>query len=259
MLEAGEVEVDHQWQVVTFGVPFVDPVVVATGLSHTDAAPAVVRIRHVTPTGFEIRVQEWDYLDGPHGLETVGYLVLERGHHTLPDGTQVEAGWFRTARTTGAEPVGFQQAFGQVPVVLTAVTSVNEAAAVVGRVWQVGPEGFRYRLQEQGLNALVHARETVAYIAWEPGSGVVDGVRFAVQRTAEVVQQQWYPLGYAREFEAPPVFVAGLQTMAEKTPATVRWKKKEGQGVRVRVVEEQSQGNGPAHSPEVVGYVAISR
>ena len=258
MLEAGEVVVDHRWRAVSFEVPFVDPVVVATGLSHNDTTPAVVRIRHVTPTGFEICVQEWDYLDGPHRLETVGYIVLERGHHTLPDGTQIEAGRFKTDRTVGKDLVGFQQAFGQVPVVLTAVTSVHEAAAVVGRVGQVGPEGFRYRLQEQGLNAPAHVLETVAYIAWEPGAGVVDGVRFAVQRTEEAVQHGWYPLVYATAFGAPPVLVAGLQTLHEKTSATVRWKRKDGQGVWVRVVEERSQGNGPAHSPEVVGYMVFS-
>ena len=32
-------------------------------------------MRHVDATGFEIRVQEWDDLDGTHTTETVGYLV----------------------------------------------------------------------------------------------------------------------------------------------------------------------------------------
>jgi hypothetical protein len=65
---------------VDFVVPFIDPVVVANPLSHSDTAPAVVRIRPVD-TGFELRIQEWDYLDGTHASEIVNYIVMERGHH----------------------------------------------------------------------------------------------------------------------------------------------------------------------------------
>ncbi len=96
LLEAGEVEVNHEWQRVTFTQSFVDPVVVAKPLSYNGSHPAVVRIRNVNATGFDIRVQEWDYLDGNHTLETVGYLVMESGSYTLEDGTRVEAGQVRS-------------------------------------------------------------------------------------------------------------------------------------------------------------------
>ena len=48
--------------------------------------PAVVRIRKVDSTGFEIKIQEWDYLDGKHDHETVGYVVVEKGSYLLPGG-----------------------------------------------------------------------------------------------------------------------------------------------------------------------------
>ena len=41
--------------------------------------------------GFDICIQEWNYLDEWHTLETVGHIVMERGSYILEDGTLVEA------------------------------------------------------------------------------------------------------------------------------------------------------------------------
>src|SRR5262249_12506765 len=92
LVEVGNLTVDDVWKRITFRQLFVDPIVVATPLSSNDFAPAIIRIRNVGRTGFEIRVEEWDYLDGAHLPETVSYLAMERGSHTLGTGIRVEAG-----------------------------------------------------------------------------------------------------------------------------------------------------------------------
>ncbi|MGB5736274.1 MAG: PKD domain-containing protein, partial [Thiohalocapsa sp.] len=70
-MEAGEVIVNHVWRRVEFGTPLFDPIVVAKPVSFNGGHPAVVRVDHVDPNGFSIRVQEWDYLDGTHNYEAV--------------------------------------------------------------------------------------------------------------------------------------------------------------------------------------------
>jgi hypothetical protein len=84
-MEVGEVSIDHNWKRISLAKPFSDPVVVGKPLSYNAVDPAVVRIRNVNATGFDIRLQEWDYLDGTHAPETVAYIVLERGQYTLTD------------------------------------------------------------------------------------------------------------------------------------------------------------------------------
>ena len=42
-------------------------------------------------------------------------------------------------------------------------------------------------MQEQEANAKAHAAETLAYIAWEPSDGVIDGLTFEVGRTGDNV------------------------------------------------------------------------
>jgi Bacterial TSP3 repeat len=257
-LEAGEVQVDHTWTRVTFSQPFVKPVVVATSLSSNGPQPATVRIRKVEATGFELRVQEWDYLDGSHIAETVGYLVLEHGHHTLPDGTQLEAGHFTTNQTTSFASVSFQQHFATPPVVLTAITTVNEAAAVTSRLHNLTRTSFAFRLQEQERNPQTHATETIAYIAWEPAVGSVNGRAFEVARTPNVVTDKKHILLFQSAFSDSPVFVAALQTTNGTDTATLRWANKDLTGVDVQVSEEQSADSETTHGPEVVGYLLLA-
>ena len=62
---------DENWKRVEFNDSFVNPVVVAKPSSYNGKHQAVVRIKNVDSTGFDIRIQEWDYLDGSHAFETV--------------------------------------------------------------------------------------------------------------------------------------------------------------------------------------------
>jgi hypothetical protein len=257
-MEFGELEIDHDWTWVTFDKGYVDPVVVAKPLSRNGGDPATVRIRNVDASGFEIRVHEWDYLDEWHTLETVGYLVMERGSHVLPDGTQVEAGRFDTDNGSGFATASFTQPFVVVPVVLAAVTSDNEEDAVVTRLRNIGPQSFEYQLQEQELNNKAHATETVSYIAWEPSMGTVDDVVFEVGRTGNTVKSQPYPITYQSNFSDVPVFLADMQTRDGADPATVGWLTKDLFGIEVQIVEEQSRDNETDHTSEDVGYILVS-
>lgn len=257
-LEQGEVVTTHVWKRVTFRQPFVDPIVVATSLSRNGSQPGVVRLRNVGATGFDIRVQEWDYLDDVHAKETIGYLVLERGSYVLADGTLVQADRFDMSLTPTFAPVAFAHPFTLVPVVLTAVTSVNEPDAVTGRVRNITLQGFEFRLQEEEGNVQDHALETVAYIAWEPSMGTLDGLAFEVATTPDNVTHKLRTLQFATAFTTSPVFLAAMQTTDEADPATVRWQSKNAASVGIRLAEETSRDSETAHTTEVVGYMAFA-
>jgi PKD repeat protein len=256
LMTKSEVQVDHTWKRVTFAVPFLDPVVVATPLSHKDGAPAVVRLRNVNATGFDIRLQEWGYQDGIHAAETVGYLVMERGHHILSDGTHVEVDTVDTAKTSFST-VSFKQPFNVAPVVITSVASFNEAEAVTGRVREASPTSFQYLLQEQELNTRVHAKETVAYIAWEPSAGPIDGLTVEVNKTPDAVLHTFYRIVFTTSFSDTPVLLADMQTTDGSDTANLRWQNKTSKGVDIKVAEEQSKDSETTHTKEVVGFIAI--
>ncbi len=257
-LEAGEITLKGGWQQVKFAKPFNDPVVVANPLNFDAADPGVIRIRNVSATGFEIRSQAWDYLGGSSIAGKVGYLAMERGSHTLDDGTQVEAGQINANWTGSFGKVTFAKPFSVAPVVITGVASVNEESAVVTRVKSVTGTSFYVGMQEEEANKQVHATETITYIAWQPSSGTVEGLDFQVSRTANIVTDKFYTVAYPKAVTTLPVFLADMQTTNGGDTANLRWQNKTLSSVQVKVAEEQSKGRETTHVKEVVGYILLT-
>ncbi len=81
--EAGSVDATHVWTTVVLSKPYANPVVLAQASTLNGAAPSHVRIRNVGPQSFQVKIEEWMYLDQKHPLEAVGYIVLEQGSHEL--------------------------------------------------------------------------------------------------------------------------------------------------------------------------------
>ena len=257
-VEIGEVSVNHNWKWVKFNDTFIDPVVVAKPLSYNGGDPAVLRIRNVDSKGFDIRIQEWDYLDGTHTTENVSYIVMERGSYILEDGTKVEAGRFDTDATGSFGWVDFSQTFNQVPVVTSTVSSFNEEDAVCSRLKNIDTTGFNFCMQEQERNSQIHTTETISYIAWEPSSGTVGNLTFEVDKTDDVITHNLQTIVYNETFIATPVFLADMQTTDGGDTANLRRQNKDFYGIDIKITEEQSRDSEINHTTEVVGYMVFA-
>jgi hypothetical protein len=99
----------------------------------------------------------------------------------------VEAGRFETDRVGSFAGVTFNQAFQTVPVVVAAISSVNESDAVTARLRNISNRGFEFCMQEQEFNPKEHLIETVDYIAWQSSNGNLNGYTFEVGKTADKV------------------------------------------------------------------------
>jgi List-Bact-rpt repeat protein len=256
-MEFGDVQVNHNWTRVNFSKPFVNPVVVAGPSSFNGRAPVVVRIQHVDATGFEVRLQEWDYLDGSHTTETVSYLAMEQGTYTLKDGTKIEAANVNTG-AAGFRQVLFSETFNVCPVLMTSVASFNDPIPVIGRMKNITISGFEYRMQEQEENVQDHGTESYSYIAWEPSSGEVGGTTYLVEKTADDVTHKINTKMFETPFSYAPVFLADMQTTNGGNTANVRCKNKGELSVDLWIDEEQSRDTEVSHISEVVGYMAFS-
>ena len=254
-IELGEVMAGGEWLRVVFDKSYVDPVVVAKPASSADEDPGVVQIRNVDYDGFEIRFKNWDYLTAEHGPEMIGYVVLERGCFVLSDGSMVEAGYFSSNAISAFENVPFIQGFNQVPVVAAGVVSVNEEDAVTDRLRGISQSGFSFRLQEQELNVQEHDFEKVAYIAWEPGVGLVDGLVYNVGQTGDVVTHSWFTLGFEGCFTKAPVLLADMQSADGGDTANLRYENLTVSTAQVKVSEEQSRDDEVSHTTENVGFM----
>lgn len=73
---------------------YANPVVLAQSASYNGSAPVSVRVNNVQSDQFDIYLQEPSNENNTHGVETVTYLVLEAGVHSLPSGKQWETANF---------------------------------------------------------------------------------------------------------------------------------------------------------------------
>jgi hypothetical protein len=256
-MELGEIEVDNNWTAIRFTKTYTDPVIVASGISYAGDHPSVIRIRNLSPQGCEIRVQEWDYLDGKHKVENLGYIVAERGTHVLQDGTMINAGSKVIQVTNEFDSLAFDQSLSTVPIVLACITTTNDEASVATRIQNISATGFEASIQEQEKSDQKHGAETVSYIAWEPSSGVIDQKTFEVGTTGSSIDSTFSPFHFDSSFTQTPALVTNMQTARGDNPSTVRYDQLTSYQVEMMIEEEQSADSEMDHLPENVGYIAF--
>ena len=242
------------WHSVTFAEEIPDPVVVMGPLEHNGGHDAVVRVQNVTPQGFEFRIEEWDYLDGWHTLETVGWMAATAGAHEIAPGVTLAAG---SAQSEMAHetPVEVPLAgFGSVPSVFAQVASANDVAAVTTRLKNIGTDRFSFLLQEEeAATDGTHAPERVDWIAVE---GALDGL-FGLDAIEGGLTHRYATQGFD-PVEGTPVAIAHMQTMNGGDTASLRFRDLDGDSIRLKVTEERSLDSERNHVAEEVALLTAS-
>lgn len=256
-IETGEIYLQHTWKRVSFNKSFSDPVVIVKGMSFNGPDPAVIRIKNVDKNGFDIRIQEWEYLDGWHTWEKADYFVIEAGSYTLADGTMIEAGKFQTSKTNKFDNVSFNTMFNKVPVLVTAITSFNGPDTVAGRVRDLNTSGFKFCMQEQEANVQSHTTEEISYIAWEPSSGTFGKLHFEVGNAVNGIDHNFQTVPFNHAFIGPPILLADMQTTDGGNTASIRWDNKNAYEFDIKIEEESSFDSEIWHVEEKVGYMAF--
>ncbi len=82
--ETGALSMDHNWQTINLSRNYNKPVVILGGVE-AGGDPAVIRVKNVTSNSFDVRVQEWDYLNGTHANGKVAYIVIEGNIPAMPE------------------------------------------------------------------------------------------------------------------------------------------------------------------------------
>lgn len=271
-VQHGVVSARHKWARVRFAEPFnTRPVVVAGPATCAGKDPGVARIRKVTKRAFEIRFQEWPYLNGRHKSETIAWAAVEQGVTHVGGGRKLAAGRLRTSCSNVRRPrwVRFPEAFANPPVVLAQVQTTNGSKAVADRICGVRKRKFSVAMQGQEASGSPPT-ESVGYIALSKGVSSIGSVscatgvskkRFA-HRPADLstgrgtcriyveeeqsrdkeIKHQVESVGYVAFGGAAPILVADMQTCAEADTATVRYNSTVAELCRLTIRAEDDSG-----------------
>ncbi|HAD59297.1 MAG TPA: hypothetical protein DCG12_08640 [Planctomycetaceae bacterium] len=249
--------VTHVWKTVNLPVSFTNPVVVAGGATRNGGHQGVVRVRNVTSSSFEVRFQEWDYRDGRHTTEDIGYLVVEAGTHYLSDGTQIVASTIDLVNES-TRTVTFDTSFGATPLVLGQVMTDNDTAAITERIRNITSSSLRIQLNEEEVADGVHSSETVGLVAIDRGTASADEISLNAVVTGNSVTHRNATVNFGSIGGAVnPVILSDMQTRDGGDAATIRHRSSNSTSVTLFVEEEASRDTELNHTTEVVGVLAL--
>lgn len=249
--------VNNGWTTVNLNNTYTDPVVIVSPASYEGSDPSTVRVRNVSSGSFEVQIDEWDYLDGGHGGETLSYLVVESGRHILEDGTILEAGNANNVEENFVT-VNYSSAFSATPVVLSQAVTVNGSAAIVTRQQNVGSSSFQVKVQEEEAADGDHAQETISWVAIETGTGATGGKQFEAGRTGDNVTDAWSTINFSLTYGGSHAFLAAMQTYDGTDPTALRYRNLDNDSAQVFAEEETSDDSETSHTSENVGFVVLA-
>ncbi len=251
------IDVTHVWKTINLPNNFVNPVVVAGGATRDGGHQGVVRVRNVTNNSFQIRFQEWDYRDGRHTTENIGFLVMEAGVHRLTDGTNLVAGSVdltnESFRTTT-----FGTTFATAPLIISQVMTNNDPAAVTERIRNISTEDFQIQLNEEEAADRLHGTEQVGFIAIDTGIATSGNISLNALKTGNTVTHRNSTIDFGSiDGAVNPVILSDMQTRDGRDAATVRHRSQTSTSITVFVEEEGSRDSELGHATEVVGVLAM--
>lgn len=254
-LEWGTVAgLDHHWQTVPLARRYVDPIVVVGPVSRNGTNGGLARVQNVRADAFEMRFQEWAFLDGIHeNKERAFYFVAERGVQAI-GGLMLQADSLETSMNVadGLTDATLMLPFPAMPGVFASMSSVNDPAPATVRVSNRSTTGFRVALQAEEAATARHGVERIDWIAIQPGEGVTaDGrtVRVFDTRIGGALRPVSLGTGLDGRF---PSLLAQMNSLFGGDPATMRFTNLGPDSVEMLSQEEQSADVETSHVDEDV-------
>lgn len=235
-------------------------VVIAKPLSYNGHEPAHIRLQESSSSGYEYRIEEWKHLDGGHNTETFYTIASEPGNHELllSDGTHYRAKVGTLSASDNFETCSLENFFEQKrPIVFAQSQTYVGSNPIVTRIKDVTENSFDVKVQEAEVRSDGHRFEKVGYIALEEISGELNGSSFEVQRTEELITEEWFKIQFENEYESPK-FIADSQTYNGNNTSNLRYRNLTNSSVEIKVEEEESKDSETRHQlGEVVGYAVF--
>lgn len=213
------------WNAVFFGKSYSAIPAIILG-APTNANTGVLmspRVRLInSSTRFNVQLAPWAYQNVTTITkeETVPYLALASGTYNF-GGMKAIAGRNSANGSTWTN-VTFTEPFDTVPVVFATQLLTASTNATTARVRNVTKTGFQLRIQKEATVTTVPGSETVSYFAIVPGTGMMDGRKVVVGRTADnFISPTQYKTIMFNDSIADPIFIGQLQTCNDDTVTAV--------------------------------------
>jgi len=267
---------------------------VFTLASSDGADPASLRIKNITTEGFDIYSNEPQGSDGVHEkMNNIPYFAIEKGEHTMPDGTKIVAGTINTQKFqskiingSGWETVTIN-GFNNPPTILAQIQSINnEQNSVpdsVSKPWMtvaidsITNSSFKIALERaETTEGSITTDEKIAYLAIESnvaasnhyfGDNKQNKIEYETKLTSKLVKgwDNWAnneylaSISFSKDYSDIPIVVA---TKDSRNGANGGWFRRTNitkSNISLVVDEDKATDSERKHSKEKAGYLLFSK
>ncbi len=234
---------------------------VKSALRRRSPEPLVTRVRNVTTTGFEVKVQEEEsqYKTSPYGYhveETVSWIAATPGNGTN-NGIQYLFGVTPSAVDEAWYTITFSPSFPSAPLFLAWMQTTNGGDTAGVRYRNLTATSAQVRIEEEQSydSETGHAYEAVAYFAFEEAGTLVDGNGETIGEVGTVnITEEWTTVNLTHTYENPVVIAQPLSNNNTE-PAHARVKNVTSSSFQIQV-EEWAYLDGE-HPSETVFYLVM--
>jgi len=275
--EVGTTTTDSAGTTVVLQNTYTDPVFIVEAISGDATGgstnrPAAAVITATTTGSFTVRIQEPDDEPDTHGVETVAYLVMERGAYQLPDGRRVDVNSTTTSNYYGNAVAGasdgtctFSQTFTAPPVLLASLQSDYNTGTpdfLTASQLLVTADDFACSIEvPDGVATAPSSPEVYGWVAIEGGTFDNNFITILATTTGSSItgweDTPWYEVLFPYEtFTAAPGVLASKRSRNGAEGGWARYDNEGADGAQF-AMDERDNGN-RAHTGESLSYLAFS-
>lgn len=251
----GKIDINHDWKTISFGKSFQNPVIILSDPTLKGGDPVTTRIRNITSTSCQIRLQESNYKDGPHTYETISYLIGEKGSYTIGD-KNIEFG-LEEGIEKEFKTVSFSVPYSSIPSLFTQIQTENNSDWVLTRNQSLHEKSFQVKLQkEEKLANTSYQNETIGWLSITQGVEN-DGTLKVESKLMSRVTHRNKRIKYQSSFSSIPFLITKTISYNGKDPCNTRIINNTQSFFTIKIYEEQSGDSEMKHIKEDISYLAI--
>ncbi len=251
--------IDHIWTTITFPVAFDNVPVVLSQVTTTNGNEAVeTRMRNISTTGFEIKLQEQQSGNNNVSTEEVSWVAIEKGSDNANMTMEADATGY-TVRHNWAN-INFTNIYAS-PVFLADLQTYTGGDPAGIRYRNLNTTNVQVKVEEERSsdNETNHSYEDVGYVVFEAPGDIVDSLGTVIGEEgainiAQANANSWSTIFFSRAY-VNPVVVAGPVSYNNSDPTTIRIRSITSNSFQIQI-DEWDYLTGQ-HPSETIHYMVV--
>jgi uncharacterized repeat protein (TIGR01451 family) len=253
---AGVMEnVTHRWKTINLPIDFASvPSIFSQVITKNDASAVVTRVRNISESQFELKLQEEEANDNQHSGEKVAWVAIEKGTQNTINPLEV----VQVSATHNWSNISFAQSYFTDPVIIANVQTVFDADPVYPRFQNANSSGASIKLEEEASASadLSHASENVALLVLDSSKQLIynDKEQIIGETGIITVGDEWTNVALQNTY-FNPVIIANTTSYNGSQPSHVRIRNVNLDNFEIHVGEWDYLDS--VHADEQIAYFVI--